>query len=391
MQADDPNGAPSKCKLALIGPVTPFRGGIAQYTTELRRALATRCDLQTISFRRQYPAFLYPGKSDREPGLERFREAGVDYRLDALNPLTWVSAARAVAARGNDLTVIDWWTLFWAPGLALIARMLRARGARTAFLCHNLFDHDSGVFKRAVSRRLLSQAAAYIVHSNEHAELLHHEFPGRPVLVHPLPTFDHFPPASNPQPQRGRLELLFFGFIRPYKGLDVLVDALAKLRDNDIHLTIVGEPWCPAEELRARIRATGAPNIELHLQYVDDVVAADFFARADLVVLPYRAATPSAVAALAYHYDRPVLATRVPGLRDVVEEGRTGFLVDPNSPEQLADRLRALTRAQLQQMRQSVGVYKSRFTWASLADAFVSFAGDVAQAASHRELRPGIS
>src|SRR6185312_3572082 len=105
-------------------------------------------------------------------------------------------------------------------------------------------------------------------------------------------------------------------------------DALASLADTDVHLTVVGEPWCKPAELRARVQASGAPNVDLHLEYVDEAAMSGFFARADLVVLPYRTETPSAVAALAYHFDRPILATRVNGLKDVVEEGHTGWLVD---------------------------------------------------------------
>ncbi|MEO6967163.1 MAG: glycosyltransferase [Rhodanobacteraceae bacterium] len=370
--------------MALVGPVKPFRGGIAQYTTELHRALSTRCDLQTLSFRRQYPAWLYPGKSDREPGMEGHVEHGVDYILDALNPSTWAATARSIAARGCDLAVIDWWTLFWAPGFALIAQMLRRRGVPVVFICHNLFDHDSGAIKRALSTKLLSQANAYLVHSQDQAIQLRNLFPDKPVLTHPHPTHDRFPDASKLLPKRGRLELLFFGFIRPYKGLDVLADALARLNDREVYLTVVGEPWCAPKELRNRIRATGAPNVELHLDYVEATDAANFFARADLVVLPYRSATGSAVAAVAYHYDRPLLATRVGGLPDVIEDGRTGFLIDPDSAGQLAARLRSTSREELGQMHVYIRAYKTRFTWSSLADSLVDMAHDMRQIALHR-------
>ncbi len=387
MQENDLSGAEAKRRLALIGPVTPFRGGIAQYTTELHRALSAGCDLQTLSFRRQYPAWLYPGKSDREPGRQGYVEPGVDYLLDALNPLTWAAAARSVATRGCDLAMVNWWTIFWAPGFGLIAHMLRKHGVPVVFLCHNLSDHDSGPLKRALTTGLLSLGAAYLAHNRQQADLLRGLFPGKPVLMHPLPTWNRFPPAMNSLPRRGRLELLFFGFIRPYKGLDTLVEALARLADRDVYLTVVGEPWCAPQELRARIEAAGAPNIELHLEYVDDVAAADFFERADMVMLPYREATGSAVAAVAQHYDRPILASRVEGLREVIEEGSTGFLVEPDSPAQLADRLRTITRAQLEQMRPNVHAYKARFTWQTLAATLIDLAGELSPEARRRQPR----
>lgn len=363
-------------RLALIGPTFPYRGGIAQYTTQLHRALRQRCPLQTISFRRQYPVWLYPGKSDREPGTHPHGENGVDYTLDALNPLTWTAAAHAVAKRGCDLAIIDWWTLFWAPGFALIARMLRKRHVPVAFLCHNLFDHGSGLFKRAAAIKLLAQADAYLVHCEQQADLLRGLFPDKRVVVHPHPTYDRFPLAINPLPQRGRLELLFFGFIRPYKGLDVLIDALARLNDSGVYLTVAGEPWEAAEKLRARLLLKRAPNVELHLSYADDTAVANHFARADLVVLPYRSSAGSGVAAVAFHYDRPVLAARVGGLEDIVVEGRNGFLIDPENAEELAEKIQTLHRKQLGSMREYVHDCKSLFTWNSLADILIGLAQD---------------
>lgn len=358
-------------RLALIGPVLPYRGGIAQYTTQLHRALAQKCTLRTISYRRQYPALLYPGKSDREPGHESFRELGVEYVLDSLNPLTWRRAVRSIAASGCDLAVFDWWTLFWAPAIALMAHGLRRRGVRVAFLCHNLFDHDAGPIKRRLARLLLSPADAYLVHGTEQKKTLEALFPGKTVVMHPIPPYNQFPPPSIKLPKRGRLELLFFGFIRPYKGLDVLVDALARLGDTQVYLTIVGEPWLPANELRQRIDAKHAPNIELHLDYVDDASAADFFGRADLVVLPYLSASGSAVAAMAFHYGCPILATRTGGFPDVISEGETGFLVAPGSVEELTGTIRTLTREHLASLKSNVNASGGRFTWDSLANALV--------------------
>lgn len=361
-------------RIALIGPVLPFRGGIAQYTTQLHRALSCKCALQTISYHRQYPAWLYPGKSDREPGKDSYLEPGVEYMLDAINPKSWLRAVSAVAAERCTLAVFDWWTLFWAPAIALMARRLRRRGVRVAFLCHNLFDHDAGSFKRSFSRRLLSSADTFIVHSSAQATLLRAHFPGKAVVVHPHPTYDRFPPPATQLPKRGRLELLFFGFIRPYKGIDVLIDALARVNDTQVYLTVVGEPWGNPDELRKRIENMCAPNVELHLDYVDDQTAANFFGRADLVVLPYRSATGSGVAAMAFHYDCPVLATRTGAFPDVIEEGKTGFLVAPGSVEELADAIRRLTRTRLTPMRENVHEGKARFTWDSLADCIVQLA-----------------
>lgn len=375
-----PSGDRTKtARVALVGPVNPYRGGIAQYATRLRRALADLSQVRTYSFSRQYPAWLYPGQSDIEPGKEGERESGVAYCIDALNPLTWVATARRIAGEGCDLAIINWWTLFWAPGFALIARILRRRGVRVLLLCHNLFDHDSRGPKRFLSLKLLAQADGYLVHTREQAETLKGLFPLKAVLQHPHPVYNQLPPPDARLPKRGRLELLFFGFIRPYKGLDVLVAALAQLADTEIYLTVAGEPWCDADELRRQVEASGAPNVELHLGYVDEVSVANYFSRADLAVLPYRTATGSGVAAVAYHYDCPLLATRVGGLEEVVENGTTGFLVEPNDPTALAERIRGISRADLEPMRERVRHFKTGLTWESLARCILDLTASPAE------------
>ena len=368
--------------MALVGPVSPFRGGIAQYTTRLHHALSPRCALATYSFRRQYPAWLYPGASDREPGATDLE--GVAYSLDALDPTSWLRTARRIADEGAELAVLSWWTLYWAPAFALIARGLRRRGVKVAMLCHNLFDHDSGRLRQQLTARMLGQADAFLVHTTEQAQTLRRLFPAKTVLRHPHPVYDQFPAPAAPLPKRGRLELLFFGFIRPYKGLEALIDALGLLADPEVHLTVIGEPWGDPEALRERVRRSGAPNVELHLRYVDEAMAANHFARADLLVLPYHSASGSGVAAIAQHYGCPILATRVGGLAEIVDEGRTGFLIDPGQPAQWAERLRQMDRGQLARMSATVRADTARSSWSSLAQTLLSLAaGDDAAEVAH--------
>lgn len=353
--------------MALLGPIRPFRGGIAKYTLRLHTALSKYCDLTTISFHRQYPAWLYPGASDREPGHEGYQHPGVRYILDALNPLTWQKAVSVIRNQGCDLAILSWWTLFWAPGFAFISRSLRRRKIPVALLCHNLSDHDSGRLQWWLTKYFLAQADAFIVHTTEQEAILLHLFPSKKTIRHSHPVYDQFPEAPTILPQRGRLELLFFGFIRPYKGLDVLVQALAEVGDEEVFLTVVGEPWIDPDRLRTRLLSMGAPNLELHFEYVDDLSAANYFKRADVVVLPYLAATGSGVAAMAQHYERPLLVTAVGGLKDVVENGITGYIVEPNSAAQITKYVREMDRASLQLMHANIRRANQQFNWDSMA------------------------
>lgn len=352
-------------RIAVVGPVLPYRGGIAQYNTLLARAFAhQRGDACFFSFSRQYPQWLYPGDGDLDPSCEGHVEPGVRYTIDSINPLTWWKTARSIAQLAPALVVFHWWTAFWAPCFVAMIGLLRRRGIRVALICHNLADHDANGLKAAVSRHVIGMADAYLVHSTKHAEVLKRDWPGKPVMQHPIPVYGHYPPARGTLAKRGRLELLFFGFIRPYKGLDVLLEALELLADDEVYLTVIGEHWGNPEALVSA--AARNPNIELHLRYMDDAEAAEHFQRADFVVLPYTAATPSAVASLAYHYDTPIIASRVSGLVDVVLDGRTGVLVRPRDPRALADALRASSRVQSGRLAVGVSGYRQTHGWDSL-------------------------
>lgn len=367
-----PDDRLSMRRITLVGPVWPYRGGIAQYTGQLKNALEKTCRLQTISFKRLYPKWLYPGKSDKEPGFSNERERNVSYSIDALSPLSWHRAASEIADGGCDHAILSWWTLFLAPAFSYIAWCLRRKGIRVSFLCHNLFDHDTQGLKARLSKKLLGAADSYIVHSQQQAVLLRELYPSKPVLHRLHPIYRHFPRVAAGLPQRGRLELLFFGFIRPYKGLDVLLQALHELRDPEIHLTVVGEAWTTQGSDFDSARQSGI-NIETHFRYVDELEAASFFQRADVVVLPYLSATGSGVVTLAYHYGKPVIASKVGGLQEAVIDGATGWLVAPGSADDLKSRISRTSRGSTRLLKQGIEDFVSRNGWDAMAAAIRDF------------------
>lgn len=360
-----------KQEMILVGPMLPFRGGIAHYNSALfSAARASGLSRVAYSFSRQYPRWLYPGVSDVDPQYSAERD--VEYRIDSLNPFTWWTVARQIASRAPALVAFHWWTIYWLPCFWIMIWILKRSGVRTALICHNVSDHDAGGLKSFLSRLLIGQADSYLVHSEEHARLLSGRFPGRGIVRHPIPPYEHYPIPTGLLDKRGRLELLFFGFIRPYKGLDVLLAALRELNDHDVYLTVVGEPWGDPDAI-ARA-AEGVPNVELHLSYVDDQQAAEFFHRADFLVLPYRAATGSAAAALALHYDTPLLASKVGGIPDVVIDGLNGVLVPPSDTGALAAAIHRLDRSAAKILSEGVIEYKRTHNWTSLAHALATLA-----------------
>lgn len=318
-------------RVVLLAPVQPYRGGIAQHSSALRCALDARSRLLTISFAAMYPRWLYPGAAPEEPGAAP--EVGVTYLIRPFSPWSWSHAVRLIRAHRPDFVAMAWWTVFWAPAWWFIARALHRAGVRVVFLCHNVYDHETAAWKQGLAQRVLSRGDAFLVHSKEGADRIREMIPGSPVQVFPHPLFTDFPEPSSILPRRARLELLCFGLVRPYKGLDVLLAAMRELGDCDVALTVAGEWWMRNEQLRADL--VSCRKVEVIDRYLSREEVANLFARADVVVLPYRSATGSGVIALAYRYGKPVIAACVGGIPDVVTDHVTGWLVPPNDPKAL--------------------------------------------------------
>lgn len=370
------NSNKKRPSICIVGPFSPpYRGGIAQYTARLATELSSFADVKSISFKTQYPRFLYPGQSDK---ISSNKKHGVQYSLSIYSPLSWYLAAKSLASNRPNAVIITWWTFVWAVPFALMSTYLKKKGVKVIFLCHNLFDHDDNGWKNKIIRATLGSAYGYIVHSKEEMNYLNNNYTKKPVLYRVHPIYDCLPISSHTQKKRGRLELLFFGFIRPYKGLDILIEALEKNNDKEVYLTIVGEAWGREKNRLDKIGKTNR-NIELNLKYVDVYKqgAADYFARADAVVLPYRTATGSGVAALAYFYEKPIIATDVGGLADVVVPGKTGWLVSPGSSENLAYVINNIERQDTDATKDYIERFCAENNWQNMAKAIIRFVEDL--------------
>lgn len=325
--------------VTLIAPVAPFRGGIARHSEALARALeeCNDADLEVESFARLYPKFLYPGESDRDRSKGDILPFRVRYSLDALNPITWTKAIRRTAERGG-IAILPAWTFFVAPALGWLARGLQRRGITVVMMVHNVSDHGSSHWKSHFSNWQLKAADIFVVHTAEMAIQLHEAGHRQPAVTFRHPAYSDFPEAKGALPREYALELLCFGLVRHYKGVDIALHALAKSGLSDVRLTIAGEIWDDGEAIRKTALTFGSnPRVDLIDRYVDDQEAAELFARCDAVLAPYRSVTGSGVAAMARHYCRPIVASDLPGLRELVSPGRTGWLVNADDASSLAE------------------------------------------------------
>ncbi|MQY07165.1 glycosyltransferase family 4 protein [Actinomadura macrotermitis] len=322
-------------RIAIVGPAFPYKGGGAHHTTELAHRLAAAGhEVRIESWRAQYPGFLYPGQQTiDEPEGEPFPNTA--RALDWRRPDGWWRTGRAL--RSADLVVLAVLSPVQVPAYLGILAGLRG-GARAVALCHNVLPHERKPYDKPLMKALLNRVDGVLVHSEEQAALAR-DLTSKPVSVAEMPA--HLPtPARALQRADGvRDHLLFFGMVRPYKGLDVLLRALAA-SSTKATLTVAGEFWSGLEETKDLIASLGlSDRVELRPGYVPAAEVPELFAAADALVLPYRTATASQNVWMAHEYGVPVIATRVGGFPEQVRDGVDGLLCEPDDAASLTEAL----------------------------------------------------
>ena len=330
-------------RIAIVGPTHPHSGGIAQHTTRAAHELtAAGAEVVIESWHAQYPAFLRKGLG----GVPRDRPeipvfTAVREQLAWYSPLSWARAGRRL--RGTDLVLLTLVTPFHAVPYAVL-RLFLGRAARVGAIVHNVLPHEPSPVDRALVRQALRGLEVVVVHSAEQAALAHDlgVDPTRTV-VRELPFPGIAAPAQPPAPAGSRhddpVRLLFFGMVRPYKGVDLLIDALAEV--DELELRVAGHFWEPIEQYREQVERLGLQQrVQLMPGYVDADQIEQHLAWADVLVLPYRTATASIVSAIARAAGRPVIVTRVGTLADDIDDGVDGLVVEPGDVGSLADALR---------------------------------------------------
>ncbi len=340
---DTPPHAP---RIALVGPTHPAPGGIVHFTEGLADALAERGPTLVVGWRRRFPARLYPGTATDTISETPITAAGEPV-LDLLDPRSWLRAARRIRAFDADVALMQWWHPMHAPVLITMRRMLRRAGIPVVVICHNVEPHETNAAWRRLTRAALGGADALVVHAAALRAEAAATAPGVPVVQAFLPVFGNVADAMAPASQAAidalrarvgatdRKLLLCFGYVRPYKGVADAIAAMAHVT-ADATLLVAGECWEGEEAYRQMAAARGADRVTLDLRYVSNDEIPVMFGAAAAVVLPYRTATQSAVATLAFAFDRPVVATRAGGLAELVTDGVTGALAPPVDPPALA-------------------------------------------------------
>ncbi len=365
-------------KLCIVGPCHPYRGGIAHHTTLLARALSETHDVHVVNFSRMYPDVLFPGKTQYD---ESERPLGLDAErlLDSISPLSWRQSARYIRELQPERVLFQWWHPFFAPSYRSVSTLLHRTHPeiRQVYICHNVVPHEGSVVNKTLTRIGLGAADAFLLHSQAERPELEPLAAGRPIAVHPHPVYDQFKDDDlNPERAREQLGvsgdvLLFFGYVRAYKGLMTALEALpAVLKQRPVTLLVAGEFYDEKQDYTDKVQALGLQDhVRFFDEYIPNEKVAQFFAAADLVVQPYVTATQSGISQLAFGFGKPIVATNVGGIPEAIADGKTGLLVPPEQPQQLAAAILRFFDEQLAQpMHDNIIAERERFSWPSLAN-----------------------
>lgn len=364
-----------RTKIVLIGPVYPFKGGISHYTGLLCRALRKRYDVTMISYSMQYPKILFR-KGQRDYGNDSFKIDDTEFILNTAS----IGSIRKTAARINeaepDLVIIQWWHPYFAPCYQLLAKKVKSR---ILFVCHNVFPHERFPLDRMLTRGTLKRGDYFILHSSKEAEELKTIVSDAAYRVNMHPTYDEFKRVaadSKAVPVDQTSVILFFGFVRPYKGLAVLIEAMGLIPEI-VHLNIVGDFAGKRAEYEQMIDERHLKDrISIRDGYIPDREVSQYFESCDAVVLPYLDATQSGIAQIAFGFGKPVIATEVGGLPEVVKDGETGVLCKPGDPVGLNDAIRRFFELKKTvDFEENIKKDAPRFSWEHMTDTIAELTG----------------
>ena len=338
-------------KVSLIGPVYPYRGGISHFTSMMCKSLIDhQHSVLLISFTRQYPAWLYPGKTDRDPSPDAFN-LETEYLLDPLNIRSWNRTFQRVMYFQPDIVMLPWWTTFWAPAYAFLAYKFRQVGIPISFLIHNVLPHEQKPWDRVLAKIALNQGDRFIVQTEHEASRLKDLIPGANMVICSHPVYSMFSGTKLTKiDAKNRLGispdqkvLLFFGIVRPYKGLDTLIHALAYLHVKGVkpYLIVAGEFWQDKSSLLNLIEdANITEQILIEDQYIVDQEIPKYFSAADIFVAPYRKGTQSGAVKLALGFRLPVVLSQTIADAAILElENYPVYITPPDDPIELANSL----------------------------------------------------
>ena len=380
-------------KIILLGTTYPYRGGLATFNERLARQFQEEGhEVELWTFTLQYPSFLFPGKtqysSEQPPANLTIRRV-----LNSCNPFNWLRVGRQIRKAAPDMLVCCYWMAFFAPAYGLISRMARRNGkTKTIALVHNMMPHEPSILDKLFAPYFVASQDGFIALSEsvkEDIEKIESSLPcgaGRggvsPVSVSPHPIYDHYGERMSKAEACQALNIpadkqymLFFGLVRAYKGLDLLLDAFAQIKDQlpSLQLIIAGEFYEHEDKYRSQLDANKlSDRVILRNEFIPDADLRKYFGAADLIVQPYKSATQSGVTQVAFHFEKPMLVTNVGGLGEIVHDHQMGYACEPSADAIAADLLDYFTNDRQADYTSYLKKEKTKYAWSNITRAFLT-------------------
>jgi glycosyltransferase involved in cell wall biosynthesis len=340
---------PEKKKIILIGPAFPYRGGNSLFVTHTYEALNDEFEVKIYNYKLLYPSILFPGTTQFDLSSQQFKVPN-ERIVNSINPFNWIKTARRLKSENADLIVFDWWHPFFGLCHGAISFLIRKKYKdKILFITENVVSHEANAVDKILTRIGLNFASKFLALSGIVDKEVRQFSKGKRVYRSELPVYDCYEQSGKFDIQKVKEELgfdkdslilLFFGYVRKYKGLDILIEAFPKILSEhpEARLLIVGEFYEDPNEYNELIKKFNIVNyVKVINRFVPNEDVEKYYRICDVVVLPYKSATQSGILNVAYGFLKPVIATSVGGLSEFVEDGKTGFIVSPDSPESIAE------------------------------------------------------
>jgi glycosyltransferase involved in cell wall biosynthesis len=367
-------------RIAYLSTFYPYRGGIAQFNASLYRALEKKHEIKAFTFTRQYPGMLFPGKTQLVENDETADQIPATRVLDSINPFTYWQTARKINEFSPDLLIMKYWMSFLAPSLGTASGLVKNK-TKVITVLDNVIPHEKKFFDNAFTKYFLNKNDGFVAMSDAvRNDLLTLKPQARCIRMdHPL--YNHFgDPIAKVEACKElkispeKKNILFFGFIRDYKGLDLLIEAFNKL-DSSYNLIIAGECYGSFDKYTAMIENSPLKeNIHVYTDYIPDSKVPSFFGAADVCILPYKSATQSGITSIAYHFETPIIATDVGGLKESITDRSTGLIVPKAESNLIAAAIQDFfNNAMGASMKHDIIHLKERLSWDKFAEGIVNF------------------
>ena len=368
-------------KIVIVGTAYPYRGGLATFNERLAREFMREGnDVRIETFTLQYPSFLFPGKTqystEKAPD-----DLDITRSINSCNPFSWIRLGHRLRKEAPNLIICCYWMAFMAPAYGTICRIASRNGkTRCITLVHNMFPHEKGMLDKLFAPYFVRSQHAFLALSKSVVKDIEQLDTTKPKTSSPHPIYDHFGARLNKEEACAQLQLdpkndymLFFGLVRAYKGLDLLIDAMGKVKDKlpNLRLLVAGEFYEQESAYRKQIEDNGLTDrVIIRNEFIADADLPKYFGAADLIAQPYKSATQSGVTQVAFHFEKPMLVTNVGGLGEIVHHGKMGYAVNPDPDDIATAILDYFTNNRKEAFTEYVRKEKTKYGWGKLTDAF---------------------